>query len=337
MISTLLGICSRFSLQARRSARGAILIAWIVVLVFFAGLAATGKASDSVMSFFKRTGHVGSGVKSAAAEARTPRQHLEQYLTRYEYPPPIEAIIDQVVIEPSWCLRDLGAEFSKRHPDRAKEEQSFWVRDQYYDLFGKMDSKLQALVSDRTYDPERIPTIESPVIPEIFRKEKKLLEPAISPGPCMVTREITAWIKEERIRRDAIRQRDALVDTFFLLMVLGAFGSLIFLSKDFIERQEATSIASLIFRPVLGIFLAMAVFIVGIFGLTVISTADILKVRTETLYLLALAAGMLSEQAYEVLKIRASAALDRLKENQDNEDHADPAEGKPKPPEPPKT
>lgn len=337
MISRLIEILSKFSLQARRSVRGAILLAWIVVLVFFAGLAATGKASESVMTFFKRWDTFGSSVNSSATITITPRQHLDQYLSRYEYPPPIEAIIDQVVIEPSWCMQDLGAEFGIRNPGRSEKEKPFWVKDQYYDLFGKTDSKLQALIIDRTFDPDRLPSIERPIIPEVFRKDKKPSDAAITPGPCMITREVAAWIKEERIRRDAMKQRYALVDTFFLLMVLGAFGSLIFLSKDYIERQEATSIASLIFRPILGMFLAMAVFIVSMFGHTVISTADILKVRTETLYLLALAAGMLSEQAYEVLSTRASAALEKLKESEDHEDNEDHAEDKPQPPDPAKT
>jgi hypothetical protein len=337
MISRMIEILSKFSLQARRSVRGVILLAWIVVLVFFAGLAATGKASESVMTFFKRWDTFGSSANSTATTTIPPRQHLEEYLAHYEYPPPIEAIIDQVVIEPSWCMRDLGTEFGIRNPGRGEKERPFWIKDQYYDLFGKTDSKLQALVSDRTFDPDGILPVESPVIPEVFKKEKKPSEVAIALVSWKITREVAAWIKEERIRRDAMKQRYALVDTFFLLMVLGAFGSLIFLSKDYIERQEATSIASLVFRPILGMFLAMAVFIVSMFGHTVISTADILKVRTETLYLLALAAGMLSEQAYEVLSTRASAALEKLKEGEAQEDNQDHAQDKPQPPDPAKT
>jgi hypothetical protein len=332
MFSGLIAVLSKFSLQARRSIRGAILIGWILLLIFFAGLAAAGKASEYVLSFIKQP--VKFGV---AVTVTTPREHLEAYLAHYEYPPPIEAFIDQMVSEPSWLERNLAKDFDKSHPggSESKEEKRAWIQDQYFDLFGKIDSKLQALVSDRTLDIEHTPTIESPVIPAVFRKENKPGEAAVNTGPnIIITREVVAWIKDERLRKDATQQRYALVDTFFLLMVIGAFGSLIFLSKDFIERQEETSISSLIFRPILGMFLAMAVFIVSMFGHTVISTADILKIRTEPLYLLALAAGMLSEQAYELVKKSASAALDKLTEEEEPEERA---ENNSQPPHPPQT
>jgi hypothetical protein len=60
--------------------------------------------------------------------------------------------------------------------------------------------------------------------------------------------------------------------------------------------------------------LALAVFVVDILGHSLISTADILQIRHETLYVLALAAGLLSEQAYNVLLGKASDALNQFQQ-----------------------
>jgi hypothetical protein len=45
----------------------------------------------------------------------------------------------------------------------------------------------------------------------------------------------------------------------------------------------------------------MAMFVLDVLAHSVVSTSDILKVRHETLYILALSSGLLSEQAYEVV------------------------------------
>ncbi len=344
MFSGLFALPKKFSLQVRRSARGAILLGWILLLIFLAGLAAAGKASESVMSIINRADKFFNQVelylmpseKDKATpepiQGPSPLQHLDNYKAYYEYPPPIEAVIHQMIKKPSWGEINLGKAYDNRK-DKSVEKPSDkkeWIKDQYYQLFGSITSKLQAVASDQNFDIAQ--PIESPVIPDVFRK---LSEPSVTKAQTInLTREGVAWIKEERMRREARQQRYALVDSFFLLMVIGAFGSLIFLSKDFIEHQEATSISSLIFRPILGMFLAMAVFIVSMFGHALISTADILKIRTETLYLLALAAGMLSEQAYELVKQRASAALDKLTKDEEPEEHT---ENNPQPSQPPKT
>ena len=201
-------------------------------------------------------------------------------------------MIDKIISNPPWN-------------DNQRES---GTKEQYIELFDKIHLILKALVSDRNVVIEQVTTFERPLIPDAFvDKDKKFGQFETLP------REVVAWIKEERLRQDNTKQSYALVNTFFLLMVIGAFGSLIFLMKDYIERQEDISIASLVFRPILGMFLAMAVFIVTIFGHTVVSTADILKIRAETLYLLALAAGLLSDEAYQYVR---KVASERLKEEE---------------------
>ena len=70
-----------------------------------------------------------------------------------------------------------------------------------------------------------------------------------------------------------------------------------------------------IFRPILGIFLAVAVFVVDILAHSIISTSSILEIRYEPLYILALGAGLLSETAYAWVRRNADSAFAQREEN----------------------
>ncbi|ETW93289.1 MAG: hypothetical protein ETSY1_39880 [Candidatus Entotheonella factor] len=98
--------------------------------------------------------------------------------------------------------------------------------------------------------------------------------------------------------------------------MIGTFGSVIFLVRDFInlEDESRTTLSAYLLKPILGMFLAIAVFIVDILGHATISSASILQIRHETLYVLALAAGLLSEQTYAVVSSRAQMALRNMQE-----------------------
>jgi hypothetical protein len=175
------------------------------------------------------------------------------------------------------------------------------------------------VVTNRGHRTDNIITIEAPSVPELFRSQTDQSEKKYITLP----QEVVTWIEEERIRSDYYNQRTDLIDTFIIVMLIGAFGSLIFLIRDYIERQELTSIASLIFRPILGMFLAMAVFIVAMFGQSMVSTAKMDQARPETLYLLALAAGLLSEDAYNAVVKRAKEALEKGAEDKPEKSKAE--------------
>ncbi len=98
-------------------------------------------------------------------------------------------------------------------------------------------------------------------------------------------------------------------------MVLGAFGSLIFLIMDYIKLRNSSSIEAYIIRPIMGCLLAVAMFVVDIAAHTVISEANIFSVRHETLYLLAFAARLLSEQAYQAVDNRESTTFKSFLQN----------------------
>jgi hypothetical protein len=69
------------------------------------------------------------------------------------------------------------------------------------------------------------------------------------------------------------------------------------------------------------IFLAIAMFALTTLAHAIVSNASILEMRHEPLYVLALAAGLLSEQAYAAVKIRAETALEKYRNRSGGDEH----------------
>jgi hypothetical protein len=137
----------------------------------------------------------------------------------------------------------------------------------------------------------------------------------------LVPVDVKLWMEDYAQRAEAENRKIRLMDTFIILLVLGAFGSLIFLTKDYLLPNEKGGLSAYIFRPILGMFLALAMFVLDMAAHAVLSNASFQEVRQETLYLLAFAAGLLSEHAYGLLLKRAEEVLDR-----EDEDRKDPPE-----------
>ena len=127
--------------------------------------------------------------------------------------------------------------------------------------------------------------------------------------------DVKVWMEDYAQRVVAESRKIKLMDTFIILLVLGAFGSLIFLTKDYLLPNEKGGLSAYIFRPILGMFLALAMFVLDMAAHAVLSNASFLDVRQETLYLLAFAAGLLSEHAYGLLLKRAEEVLDQEDED----------------------
>lgn len=310
---------------ARRLAKGVVLVIWIFVLVSLAGLAASGRASQEVVGFFKPNSF-SYFVWSGQTTDLSPSDILTRYLRGRENPPPIEAVLDKILVHPSWSERHIagtppaaGLFRTSADAGKVRAARNRWLIDQYDALFRRIDSLLQSLVRDPSVDVDGL-SVASPAVPERFlhgTEGNQEIAAAVLPDKILLPRAAVSWIKDQRIRNEKEKERNSLIDTFFLLIVLGAFGSLIFLTKDYIEREQQTLLAAYLFRPILGMFLAVAVFIVDIVAHSVISTASILQTRHETLFILALAAGMLSEQAYEVVSVRAKTALEEWKKERE--------------------
>jgi hypothetical protein len=144
------------------------------------------------------------------------------------------------------------------------------------------------------------------IVPPIFRGETEMT----ADNDVM-----RSWIQRRRDKADADKQVDELVNTFLLLIVLGAFGSMIFLTRDYIAKEVDTTISAYVFRPLLGMLLAVAMFVIDLLAHSFVSTADVASIRKEPLFILAFAAGLLSEPAYEIVHERAREALEKYKKH----------------------
>jgi hypothetical protein len=301
-IMTFLETCRVF---LRRFVKGLLLAGWLIILLGLAGWAASGQAvqvfavevfQPSVITFAETR-----FFRDGTGEADTPSEHLEGFLWRFDNPPPIAVILDAAA--PNW--RDVNV--AKKWPEESGIPKSKWVREQYENLFIKANGVVKAYTKNFNIDPRGQDIKVEQVVPPLFRG-------ITWPNLIKIPPEVVAWILDERQRVTEEKNRLSLLKVFLLLIVLGAFGSLIFLTRDFIIRESTTTIAGYVFRPIFGILLALAVFVVDILGHSLISTADILQIRHETLYVLALAAGLLSEQAYNVLLGKASDALNQFQQ-----------------------
>lgn len=290
--------------STRRVTKGFILIGWITVLLWLAYLSAT-QTGEQILNqlgtplavFQSRMGSV----------SRSPSVQLANFLSRRfpENPPPLDAILSSIIANPNWTD---SREFRRRLVDTVgvpQAEADRQLAGDYEHLFSIVTDHLIALVDNRDLNPKEA-EISEDIIPDLFGGSR--------PARAVVATGLLApWIARERQRIDEERMRTNLINTFVILIVLGAFGSMIFLTRDYIAFEVETTIAAYMFRPILGMFLAVAMFVVDLLAHSVVSTAPMTEIRNEPLYLLAFAAGLLSEQAYGFVHHRAEVALQKYK------------------------
>jgi len=156
---------------------------------------------------------------------------------------------------------------------------------------------LLASANDLSASPDSLRLMVGEFVHDDFILSSSELERQIELPPGVVDW-IQSYRKETASNLSARKAKADLVDTFAILMALGAFGSIIFLINDFVSPASSFNIQSYLFRPLFGMLLAAAVFIVDVATQTIISESGISNLRHETLYLLALAAGLLTEKVY---------------------------------------
>jgi hypothetical protein len=198
---------------------------------------------------------------------------LQEFLSRCENPPPISAVL--YTLNPNW-------DAEKEVCTDETEEDRRHRRNPYTSVFQRIDERVRSFAAGSSTEARSI-SVDSSFLTDKFRPAPANAVAVVSLPP-----ELTIWIAQERIRLEKNKLKAALVDTFLLLTVIGAFGSLVFLTRDYIMKEETTAIGAYIFRPVLGVFLAIAIFTLDIFAHAIISTAGILEIRHEPLYVLAL-------------------------------------------------
>ncbi len=300
----------RFSV---RFFKGLVLMFWIIVLAWFAIIALNGNAPDIIkqMSFEP----FGRFRIHMFFTTEPPSVVLNSYLSDYEGDkPPMRELLSQMMVMPPWYERrtdksDIKADSIKKEKAQDLDNSDFLT------LFDGIHEKIMIFVADDTLKLNDV-EFSIAIVPTSLRREgdKEVVKMPAS---------MAAWIERERERfiknEDETLETDKLINTFLMLIVLGSFGSLIFLTRAYINKEREITIATYIFRPLLGQLLAVAMFVIDVMAHAVISSASIHEIRSETLYILAFAAGLLSEQAYELVHHKAEEALKKLKQGSNNQ------------------
>ena len=242
-----------------------------------------------------------------------PYSELRSYLVESDdQPPPIEDVLNQLF--PTWANVDITPPQTLSQNENF--EQILWTQEQYRQMFKRIGDKLNTVAKTST-DIENVKLIFSDLIPPTFIHPEDDLAMEITIPDSGIN-----WINTEKERLQLRQDRTPVIDLFVILMVLGAFGSLIFLTRDYMlsETDDSATLGSYIFRPILGMFLAVAMYIVDIAAHTLISSSGVNSVRHETLYLLAFAAGLLSEQAYSLVYMRGAEVLKSMEKKKEVEE-----------------
>ena len=311
----------------------AIIFIWLLLLGIFSTLAVGGNISrlvEVISEIMENAIPVDNSLKVPGMDncilsseknrddLSNPSFYLREYIcNKYtgkflEEVPPIGSTLDLLQVNVSW--RDLE-QIKKSFDDNSFREYNAqdYKQENYNTLFQIIEAKLIALAANDIQDINSL-SISNDILPAKFRfTATDKFNSKEFPIPV----EVKNWVITERHQRKRLQ----LVDTFVLLIILGAFGSIIFLVSEHMRNEDEIEIKSYIFRPIFGILLAIATFIisVSINGLT--STARIEDIRTESIFLLAFAAGLLSDNAYEVITEQASSKFHKsAKKDKNSED-----------------
>jgi hypothetical protein len=249
--------------------KGFILLLWIVFLVWATIFAASSSVSQSLLSF-----------------SRTMGWDKDDYGLYAQ----ADTILDEFRLSPDRVEASLGDQ-------QNRDENRKVLRDELQNIKKRVADYLLASANDLSVSPDSLRLTVNEFVHDDFILSSAELERQIELPPGVVD-----WI--QRYRKDAAsnlstaKAKADLVDTFAILMALGAFGSIIFLVNDYVSPASSFNIQSYLFRPLFGMLLAAAVFIVDVATQAIVSKSEISDLRHETLYLLALAAGLLTEKVY---------------------------------------
>lgn len=284
--------------------KGFILVAWIVLLVYAASLAATRQVYPTLVKMpdtfrgYINGGPADEGKKNYRKifEINSVWGLLQSYETKAPAPV-ISSILDLGF--PRW-------DDARKVYEHGQFAGMDGVCDAYCRLFESVDNYLNAVVLSKDFDPTKA-RISHGIAPPVFKfsaSNEEIAVPAVA----------VSWINSMRERLEKDEQLSNLIDSFFIMLVLGAFGSMVFLIKDFLYGEVRVKVAQYVFRPVLGMFLAMTVFLMDILTHSVLSTASIEALRLEPLFFLGIVSGMLAEQTYGVIYARAQKVIKKAAE-----------------------
>jgi hypothetical protein len=319
-------------------AKDLVLAIWLIFLLVIGILAVQGKASSILIDlnlkqylkfpgFTNTTNNPNIGNLSNASQ-KTPveaSQRLQDYLAKVyanQDPvliPPVTLVLDRLQLDLNW--RDLSrigqVNATKNPPINPPTDADY---DTYFDAVTKRLESIATYTPVKEGDSSTLESakplqIRNDIVPPVFRG------PNFRESDIDLPPEAVLWVQQKKKVLIQKNNQLSLLDTFVLLIILGGFGSWIFLVRSHINRdEESLGLRAYIYRPLLGMALALAVFIVDVSLHSVVSTAKMDQIRRETLILLAFAAGLLSEKTYQYVEGFVNRRLDQAEEDARVED-----------------
>ena len=212
--------------------------------------------------------------------------------------PPIGMVLDQFQSQ-SW--RDINTIRRTRKTPQGEEETITLTAPDYIALFEIVEQHLMALSLDDLQTSGNLTVSNSILTPQFRFSDAKFQVREIA-----LPIAAKNWVTIERNRRNELK----LVDTFFIVVILGALGSIIFLMREHIADDGTNNVRLYIYRPLFGIFLAIGTFIISISLNGLLSDEKAADVKTNSILSLAFTAGLLSEPAYKYLTELAERNLE---------------------------
>ncbi|MGL4499961.1 MAG: hypothetical protein ACRCU2_12930, partial [Planktothrix sp.] len=244
-------------------------------------------------------------------------QELNKYINN-KYPgqnkslnPPIAIVLDMLQVSVNW--RDpsnfRGANEPRQGPSCTE----------YQILFDVVAERLDAIANFYTVKSgeDTIP-ISNEIIPANFRVDNtqyKFVKQSFNLPP-----EAVLWVQRMQTKNREVKEAISFLDLFVLLIILGGFGSWVYLLRLHLDDSRKVNLEEYFYRPVLGMALALAIFIINLSVHSVVSKSEIDKVRQEPLIVLAFIAGFLSDRTYSCIEQTA-----RKKMAQDSEEPKSPS------------
>lgn len=274
-------------IDSGRLVRSILLLVWIIGLVYVGVAAITSNASRWLLGMNSVAAlHSVDPVPADKTEKPMPIRLYERWAKSYTGRGPMAPV--STVLDAMWPKWD------SMPPDADARLPEIWVED-WMRSFRLVETWLAELAS-RDDEAGRIYTVSSETVPAPLRDYINYTQFTTLPRTAVI------WIEAQRAAAADTTKLFNLTDTGIIVIVIGALGSVLFLVNTTVTTGgNALTVENFLFRPLLGALLAVAFLIADIVTHAVVSTGNILQVRRESMYGLALAAGLLSEVAYRRL------------------------------------
>jgi len=271
-------------------AKSLILTLWYVILI----LAVLAYSCD-----FKKKSSKAIESSDGEMDLYSPIAILMSIYDKDKFEIPVETFIDVLnAVIPEWA----NASNKVQYQDSQNIKTEMLQREPYFLLYASVSNYLNSLALIEDLDEKTI-KFDKTIIPKYF--EEIINFKADIKFPLSAQH----WLKEKQKSNAEYTSKINLIKIFSILLFLGTFGSLIFLTEDLLSDDTYNDILDFIFRPLFGMALSLALSIVAILAHALMTTASLQNIRIETMCILGLGSGLLSDTAYSYLRKRSKDAL----------------------------